>query len=146
MNRTVATILGITRTVIFLAGILLGLTYTLALGLASAAGQFVGVFGGLGLVLAAPLCWIAAVRTKAGDRLTLAYFVACCVLIGAAYVVGTVEEGKQVQSGNAFGFTALALVAVIYLVIVPLTLHRYRERSKPDRSSSGVTASSRPPW
>jgi hypothetical protein len=47
------------RPMVFILGMLLGLLYLLSLfGLASAAAQFVGVFGGLGLALAAPLCWL----------------------------------------------------------------------------------------
>jgi fucose 4-O-acetylase-like acetyltransferase len=116
---------------VFSLGMLLGLLYFLSLiGLASAAGQFVGVFGGLGLALAAPLCWLAAVRTRAGDRFTLMYFLAWVLMIVASALVGIAEMGKQVQSGNGAGVVALVLVAVVYLVVVPLVVHRYRQQAR----------------
>ena len=55
MVRPVASfLLNLMRGVVYVPGILLGLTYSATLGLASAAGQFMGVFGGLGLAFAAP--------------------------------------------------------------------------------------------
>lgn len=54
-------ILGFVRTIVFLAGMFFGYMFgvlVLSFG-GSAATDFTGVFGGFGLMLAAPLCWIA---------------------------------------------------------------------------------------
>lgn len=135
----------IIRPMVFILGMLLGLLYFLSLfGLASAAAQFVGVFGGLGLALAAPLCWFAAVRTRAGDRFTLVYFLALVLMVLATALVGIVEKGRQVQSGNGAGVVALVLVAVVYLVIVPLVVHRYQQQTRAEDAKPGPFAG--PPW
>ncbi len=145
MNRKLkSTLLAVIRPLIFVLGFLYGLLYASLFGLASAAGQFVGVFGGLGLALAAPLCWLAAVRTRAGDRFTFMYSLAWVLMIVAGALVGLVEEGKQVQSGAGAGVVALVLVAVVYLVIVPLVVHQYRQQARTEDAKPGPFAG--PPW
>lgn len=69
------TVLAIVRTIVFLAGMALGFLSAAVVSSfgGSAAVDFSGVFFGIGLLVAAPICWIAAVRTKSGDRWTLAY-------------------------------------------------------------------------
>jgi hypothetical protein len=145
MNRKLkSTLLAVIRPLIFVLGFLYGLLYASLFGLASAAAQFVGVFGGLGLALAAPLCWLAAVRTGAGDRFAFMYFLAWVLMIVASALVGLVEEGKQVQSGTGAGVVALVLVAVVYLVVVPLVVHRYRQQARAEDAKPGPFAG--PPW
>lgn len=144
-RRVAAHVLAVIRPIIFILGLLFGLLFAVSLFmLASAAGQFVGVFGGLGLALASPLCWLGAIRTRAKDRFTFFYVCAWVVLILATLIVGAIENGKQVQSGDGGGMLALGLVAIVYLVITPLGLLRFRERHR------GKEAGSRPfggpPW
>ncbi len=145
MNRKLkSTLLAVIRPLLFILGFFYGLLYASLFGLASAAAQFVGVFGGLGLALAAPHCWLAAVRTRAGDRFTLMYFLAWVLMIVASALVGLVEGGKQVQSGTGAGVVALVLVAVVYLVVVPLVVHRYRQQARAEDAKPGPIAE--PPW
>jgi membrane protein YdbS with pleckstrin-like domain len=72
------------------------------------------------------------------------YFLAWVVMIVASALVGLVEEGKQVQSGTGAGVVALVLVAVVYLVVVPLVVHRYRQQARAEDAKSGPFAG--PPW
>jgi hypothetical protein len=141
-GKTARTLLAVIRSVVFLLGLLFGLLYSMVLGVASAAAQFVGVFGGLGLAIAAPLCWWAATRTKAGDRITIMYFVAWMFMIAASSLVGLLDKGKEVQTGTHAGVLALCLVAAVYLVAVPLVVHRYRQREEHAKPQPLP----RPPW
>jgi hypothetical protein len=129
-GKMAGTLLAVIRSVVFLLGLLFGLLYSMLIGLASAAAQFVGVFGGLGLAIAAPLCWSAATRSNAGDRITLMYVVAWIFMIAAMSLVGLLEKEKVVQTGTHGGVLALCLVAAVYLVAVPLVVHRYRQREE----------------
>jgi hypothetical protein len=140
-GKMTRTLLAVIRSVVFLLGLLFGLLYSMALGAASAGAQFVGVFGGLGLAIAAPLCWWAAARSKAGDRITLMYVLAWMLMIAAMSLVRLLDRGKVVQTGTPAGILALCLVAAVYLVAVPLVVHRYRQRedAKPKPFAG-------PPW
>jgi hypothetical protein len=69
-------ILAVARSLVFLAGIVGGLYFAAVVTFfgGSAALDFIGVFGGLGLLLAAPICWVMAIRrSDRGDLWTLAY-------------------------------------------------------------------------
>lgn len=145
-GKIVPALMSVIRPTVFILGLLFGLLYFVSLFmLASAAGQFVGVFGGLGLALAAPVCWLAAVRTRARDRSTLAYVLAWCALILITLVVGAIEDGKRVQSGDHVGLFALGLVAVVYLVVLPVAALRYQQkRQVRDDAKPGPFAA--PPW
>jgi hypothetical protein len=124
-------ILGFVRTIVFLAGMFFGYSsaaLVLSLG-GSAAADFTGVFGGFSLMLAAPLCWIAAVRGKKGDLWTLGYVGAWAVFIGIAMLIGVSERGDRVTpASDEVGLWALGLLGVVYLVVLPLLVLRYRRR------------------
>jgi ABC-type arginine/histidine transport system permease subunit len=129
-GKMARTLLAVIRSVVFLLGLLFGLLYSMLIGLASAAAQFVGVFGGLALAIAAPPCWWAATRSKAGDRITLIYVVSWMFMIAVMSLVGLLDRGKVVRTGTHAGVLALCLVAAVYLVAVPLVVHRYRQREE----------------
>lgn len=131
MDRQTTTrwIIAALRAMTYLAGTLFGLVFAAtALMGASAAFQFIFVFGGLGLALAAPLCWFAVARTRAGDRCTLGYLAGWGVLIAAAYLAEAIEGDKPVQAGDAVGRIAIALVAALYVILLPLAIGCYRHR------------------
>ncbi|MDP9451909.1 MAG: hypothetical protein M3P97_00625 [Actinomycetota bacterium] len=133
-------ILGFVRTIVFLAGMFFGYMFgvlVLSFG-GSAATDFTGVFGGFGLMLAAPLCWIAAVRGRKGDPWTLGYVGAWAVFLGVVMSIGAAERGDPVTpASDDVGLWALGLLALVYLVILPVLVLRHRRRKVP--SGPGVT-------
>lgn len=66
----------------------------------STATDFTGVFGGVGLMLAAPLCWIAATRSKKSDLWTLGYAGGWAVFIATVMLIGVAESGKSVPRAH----------------------------------------------
>ncbi len=123
-------ILGLVRAVVFIAGMLAGL-YSAAIVLfnfGSAAINFVGIFGGLGLLVAAPICWVMAVRSPKGDLWTLAYLGAWALMMLSVMVIGVVERGKSIRTSNNAVLVALFALAVLYGVVVPVAVHFHRRR------------------
>ena len=113
------------RIYVYTIGAIFGyLTASMAISFGgSAAADFVGVFGGLGLMIAAPLCWYAAARTRGGDLWTLGYVVAWCLFFGVSTLIGWWEHGKSVRpAGSAVAWTAIAALGVVYLVVLPATV------------------------
>lgn len=124
-------ILALVRTIVFLAGMFFGyLSAMVVLSFGgSTATDFTGVFGGLGLMLAAPLCWFAAVRGKKGDLWTLGYVGAWAVFIEIAMLIGVSERGDRVTlASDEVGLWALGFLGLVYLVGLPLLVLRYRRR------------------
>jgi hypothetical protein len=125
-------ILGVVRAAVFVAGIFFGYMFAVLVSSfgGSTAADFTGVFGGLGLMFAAPICWIAAARSRRGDLWTVGYVGSWVVFIGVVMLIGVIEQGQPVQLANEHAGTwALGLLAVIYLVVLPLiTLPHYRRR------------------
>ncbi len=124
-------ILDLVRTIVFLAGMFFGYSsaaLVLSFG-GSTVTDFTGVFGGFGLMLAAPLCWIAAVRGKKGDLWTLGYAGAWALFLGVMMLIGVAERGDPVPpASDEAGLWAMGLLAVIYLVVLLLLVLRYRRR------------------
>ena len=113
---------GFVRTIVYMLGIIFGyLTASIVISFyGSAAADFAGVFGGFGLMIAAPLCWYAAARSPRGDLWTVGYVGAWCLLIGVFLVIGRWERGKSVPAaGSAVAWTAIGALSVVYLVVVP---------------------------
>jgi hypothetical protein len=80
-------------------------------------------------MLAAPLCGFAAVRGKKGDRWTLGYVGAWALFLGVVMLIGVAERGDRVTpASDEVGLWALGLLAVVYLVVLPLLVLRYRRR------------------
>lgn len=132
-------ILGFVRTIVFLAGMFFG--YSSAAVVLSFGGStttdFTGVFGGFGLMLAAPLCWIAAVRGNKGDLWTLGYVGAWTAFIGIVMLIGVSERGDRITPASEdVSLWAAGLLAVVYLVVLPLLVLRDRRRKA--ASGAGV--------
>jgi hypothetical protein len=131
-------ILGFVRTIVFLAGMFFGYMFgvlVLSFG-GSTATDFTRVFGAFGLMLAAPLCWFAAVRGKRGDLWTLGYIGAWTLFLGVMSI-DVAERGDLVTpASDEVGLWALGLLAVVYLVVLPLLVLRYRRRKA--ASGTGV--------
>ncbi len=125
--------LAFVRTLVFLAGMFFGyMSAALVLSFGgSTVTDFTGVFGGVGLMLAAPLCWIAAVRSKKGDLWTLGYVGGWVVFIAIVMLIGVAERGRPVPRANDdAGLWALGLLAFVYLVVLPLTaFHHHRKKA-----------------
>ncbi len=118
------------RPIVFLPGMVGGLALAMvAISFAgSAATDFTVVFFGLGLVLAAPLCWICAVWGPKGDYWTLGYFLAWLAFIVALYVIAITERGEPIQTSDYAVTVALALLGVLYLLVLPVGAIIYRRR------------------
>ncbi len=94
-------ILGFVRTIVFLAGMFFGYMFgvlVLSFG-GSTATDFTRVFGAFGLMLAAPLCWFAAVRGKRGDLWTLGY-VGAWALFLPVMSIDVAERGDRVTPAS----------------------------------------------
>ena len=136
--------LAFVRTIVFLAGMFFGyMSATLVLSFGgSTITDFTGVFGGFGLMLAAPLCWIAAVRSKQGDLWTLGYVGGWAVFIATVMLIGVVEGGRPVpQANDDAGLWALGLLALVYLVVLPLIAFRHHRRKVSSESGTGTASS-----
>lgn len=119
------------RAVVFIAGMVGGYLVAavfLSFG-GSASADFMGVFFGLGLMLAAPLCWVAAVWGRKGDSWTLGYLGAWLVFIVLSYVLGFIERGKEIRTSEYATDAAFALLGFLYLFVLPLGAFLHR-RSK----------------
>lgn len=85
------------RAVVFIAGMVGG--YLIAAVLlsfgGSASADFTGVFFGLGLMLAAPLCWVGAVWGRKGDFWTLGYLGAWLSSSFCRTFSGSSREGSR---------------------------------------------------
>lgn len=122
------------RSVVFIAGMVAGFglgLVVLSFG-GSATADFMGVFFGFGLMLAAPLCWIAAVRGKKRDSWTVGYVVAWFIFIVVFYGLGFIERGKPVVTSDYATDVAFALLGVVYLVVLPIGAVLYRRRTRSD--------------
>jgi hypothetical protein len=104
----------------------------------SAAADFMVVFFGLGLMLAAPLCWIAAVWGRKGDYWTLGYVGAWLVFFVALYVLAFVEKGKSIKTSDYAVTVAFVLLGVLYLVVLPIGAIIVRRRTRSDQAESRV--------
>lgn len=123
-------VVAVARTVVYVAGMVFGFLVALVVGSfgGSFTTDFFGVFFGLGLMLAAPICWVAAVKSSKGDRWTLGYLGGWAVFFLIAYLTSAIEEGKPITgSENAVNW-GLAAVAVLYLLILPAGVVLYRRR------------------
>lgn len=122
------------RSGVFIAGMVAGFALgvvVLSFG-GSAATDFMGVFFGFGLMLAAPLCWIAAVRSRKRDYWTLGYAGAWLVFLTLIYVLEFMEGGKPAVMSAYATHVAFALLGVLYLVVLPIGVAFYRRRSRSD--------------
>ncbi len=135
--------LALVRTVVYLAGMFFGYMFAalvLSFG-GSTVTDFTGVFGGVGLMLAAPLCWVAAVRSRKGDLWTLAYVGGWAVFITAVMLIGVAESGSPVPRANDdAGLWALGLLALIYLVVLPLIAFRHHRRKASSQLGTGTAS------
>lgn len=118
------------RTLVFVAGMLFGYLSAAVVSSfgGSAAVDFSGVFFGIGLMLAAPICWVAAVFTKARDRWTLAYVGAWGVYFLSVVLIDILERGKPITGTDNAGSVALLVLAILYLVVLPAGVIIYRKR------------------
>lgn len=135
--------LAFVRTIVFLAGMFFGyMSAALVLSFAgSTVTDFAGVFGGVGLMLAAPLCWIAAVRTKKGDLWTLSYIGGWAIFIATVMLIGVAEGGRPVPRANdSAGLWALGILALIYLVVLPLIAFRHHRRKASSQLGTGTAS------
>lgn len=136
--------LALVRTLVFLAGMFFGYMFAalvLSFG-GSTVTDFTGVFGGVGLMLATPLCWIAAVRSKKGDLWTWGYVGGWAVFIATVMLIGVAESGSPVPRANDdAGLWALGLLAVVYLVVLPLIAFRHHRRKVSSESGTGTASS-----
>lgn len=118
-------IIGTVYAMIYIPGAVFGyLIASLAISFyGSVASDFVAVFGGFGLMIAAPLCWYLAVSGPRGSACTLAYTVAWCLLIGTLFVIGRWEQGKPIEAagGNVL-WIAIGMLGIIYMIGVPVIL------------------------
>lgn len=119
---------------VFIAGMVAGFglgLVVLSFG-GSATADFMGVFFGFGLMLAAPLCWIAAVRSRKRDYWTLGYAGAWLVFL-VPIDVSRVHRGREASRDVAYAtHVALALLGVVYLVVLPMGAAFYRRRTRSD--------------
>ena len=119
------------RSVVFIAGMVGGCAIALVVlsfG-GSASTDFMGVFFGFGLMLAAPRCWIAAVWHRKGDYWTLGYVGAWLVFVGLSYGLHFMEEGKPIRGSNHAPYVAFGLLAALYLLVLPVGVIVYRRRT-----------------
>jgi hypothetical protein len=126
------------RSIVFLAGMVAGFAMAMvSISFAgSAAADFMVVFFGLGLMLAAPLCWIAAVWGRKGDYWTLGYVGAWLVFFVVLYVLAFVEEGKPIKTSDSAVTVAFVLLGVLYLVVLPIGAFIVRRRTGSDQGES----------
>ncbi len=99
----------------------------------SAAVDFMAVFFGIGLMLAAPLCWIAATWGRKGDHWTLGYVGVWLLFFVVLYTLGFMERGEQIQRSDHAVTVAFALLGVLYLLVLPVGVIIYRRRLAQDR-------------
>ena len=78
-------------------------------------GTWLGVFFGLGLMLAAPFCWVAAMTSSEGDRWTLGYIGGWAVYFLVGYVTSAIEDGSPIKVSDHAVNWGFAAVAVLYL-------------------------------
>lgn len=118
------------RAVIFLAGMLIGLLLAMVVSSfgGSATADFVVVFFGIGLMVAAPICWIGAVWSRQGDRWTVGYLSGWLLFAVVAYASSYLEQGKPIVATRNAGIVALAVLAMLYLVVLPVGVVLYRRR------------------
>jgi hypothetical protein len=132
MSKRIAVriVLAIMRAVVFLLGIVCGYLSAAVVSSfgGSAAVDFTGVFFGIGLMVAAPICWVAAVRCDSGDRWTLAYMGTWIAYLCIAVIIDVIEGGKPITGTNDAGNVALVLLAILYLVVLPAGVIVYRKR------------------
>ncbi len=109
-------LVAVARAVVYVAGMVLGF---LVASIASSFGgsfttDFFGVFLGLGLMLAAPICWVAAIKSSKGDHWTLGYIGGWAVFFLIGYVTSTIEDGQPIRvSDNAVNWGLAALGRVL---------------------------------
>lgn len=127
---TIRVILATVRTIVFVVGMVSGFFSAAVVSSygGSATVDFSGVFFGLGLMLAAPICWTAAVFTKARDRWTLVYVVAWGVYFLVAILINVLEEGKPITAAKNAGTYAVLVLATLYLIVLPAGAIIYRRR------------------
>lgn len=123
-------VVAVARAVVYVAGMVFGFLVALVVGSfgGSFTTDFFGVLFGLGLMLAAPICWVAAVKSSKGDRWTLGYIGGWGVFFLIGYVTSAIEEGEPIQVSDHAVNWGLAAVAVLYLLILPAGVVLYRRR------------------
>ena len=123
-------LVAVARTFVYAAGMVFGFLTALVVGSfgGSFTTDFFGVFFGFGLMLAAPICWVAAVTSSKGDRWTLGYIGGWAVFFLIGYVTSAVEDGKPIKGSDHAVNWGLAAVAVLYLLILPAGVVLYRRR------------------
>jgi hypothetical protein len=132
MSKSIAVriILAIMRGVVFLLGMVCGYLSAAVVSSfgGSAAVDFTGVFFGIGLMVAAPICWVAAVCCDSGDRWTLAYIGAWVAYFCTVVIIDVIETGKPITGTNDAGNVALVMLAVLYFIVLPVGVIIYRRR------------------
>lgn len=116
------------RSVVFIAGMVGGFALgfvVLSFG-GSASTDFMGVFFGFGLMLAAPACWMAAIRGRKRDVWTLRYVGSWLVFLLAFYGLGFIERGKPIVTSAYATDVAFALLGFLYLLVLPLAVFFHR--------------------
>lgn len=126
------------RSLVFLAGMVGGFAMAMvAISFAgSAATDFTVVFFGIGLLLAAPLCWIAAVWSRKGDSWTVGYVGAWLVFFVIGYSLAFIEGGKPIKTSDYAVTVAFVLLGVLYLLVLPIGAIIVRRRARSDQGES----------
>ncbi len=114
----------------------------LALGMAvvsfagSASTDFLGVFFGFGLMLAAPICWVGAVWGRKGDYWTLGYVGAWLVFFVIGYSSTFIESGKAIKTSDYAVTVAFVSLGVLYLLVLPIGAIIVRRRTRSGQGES----------
>lgn len=123
-------LIAVARAVVYVPGMVFGFLVPLIVGSfgGSFTTDFFGVFFGLSLMLAAPICWVAAVKSSKGDLWTLGYIGGWAVFFLIGYVTSAIEDGRPIKVSDHAVNWGLGAVAVLYLIILPAGVFLYRRR------------------